>query len=140
MSKNKKHSQLGMNPSTAQGRLVKDILWNLILKTNQHLCCKCNKEMSRETFSIEHLTPWLDSDDPVKLFFDLENISFSHLSCNVSDARKMQPTSLCGQIAKYSRGCRCALCKESARLDRQKYPRYRGKKVKEVGAQGANEA
>jgi len=45
--------------------------------------------MSRETFSIEHVIPWLDSEDPVKLFFDLDNISFSHLKCNVEDARKV---------------------------------------------------
>lgn len=76
-----------MNPSTAQNRLIKDILWSLILQTNQHICCKCDKEMTRETFSIEHVKPWLDSENPIKLFFDLNNISFSHLSCNISDAR-----------------------------------------------------
>lgn len=85
---NKKHSQLGMNPSTAQHRLVKDILWSLIVKTNQHLCCKCNTEMSRDTFSIEHIEPWLDSKDPIGMFFDIKNISFSHKSCNFSTARR----------------------------------------------------
>lgn len=92
-----------MNPSTAQGRLVKDILWSLIVKTNQHICCKCNKEMSRDNFSIEHIIPWLDSEDPLKLFFDLENISFSHLSCNVSDARrphKIEDRNLAKEIAR----------------------------------------
>ena len=82
-----------MNPSTASGRLVKDILWSLLVETNKHLCCKCNKEMTRETYSIEHITPWLDSDDPVGLYFSLENISFSHLSCNISDARRPKPRS-----------------------------------------------
>jgi len=84
----KKKEQLGMNPSTASGRLVKDILWDLLVKTNQDSCCKCNKPMTRETFSIEHLKPWLDSDDPVSLYFDLNNISFSHMSCNFSDIRR----------------------------------------------------
>jgi hypothetical protein len=84
----KKHMQLGMNPSTAQHRLVKDILWKFIVETNNHNCCKCGELMSRDTFSIEHLTPWLDSEDPLKLFFDLDNISFSHLSCNMRDSRK----------------------------------------------------
>ena len=84
----KKHMQLGMNPSTAQHRLLKDILWSLIVKTNSHICCKCGEVMTRETFSIEHLVPWLDSEDPIKLFFDLDNISFSHLSCNVKDSRR----------------------------------------------------
>ena len=83
----KKKLQLGMNPSTASGRLVKDVLWRLIQQTNQCTCCKCGEPMSRETFSIEHIVPWLDSEDPVGLYFDLENISFSHLRCNVADSR-----------------------------------------------------
>lgn len=86
---NKKALQLGMNPSTAQGRLVKDILWSLVVETNKHSCIKCGELMNRETFSIEHVKPWLDSDDPVVLFFDISNIAFSHLKCNISDARKV---------------------------------------------------
>lgn len=84
----KKNEQLGMHASTAQNRLVKDILWKLLIDTEQTACCKCGKPMCRKTFSIEHIVPWLDSADPVGLFFDLENISFSHLRCNLADARK----------------------------------------------------
>jgi hypothetical protein len=84
----KKKQQLGMNPSTAANRLVKDILWKLIQDSGKDLCCKCGANMSRETFSIEHVVPWLDSEDPVGLYFDLDNISFSHLKCNVADGRK----------------------------------------------------
>lgn len=84
----KKKSQLGMNPSTAAARLVKDVLWHLVMQTGMDECCKCGEKMERETFSIEHLKPWLDSDDPVGLFFDIANIGFSHLRCNIADARK----------------------------------------------------
>ncbi len=84
----KKKLQLGMNPSTASGRLVKDILWDFIKKTNQDFCCKCGKVMARETFSIEHITPWLDSENPVEKYFDLSNISFSHICCNLEDSRR----------------------------------------------------
>lgn len=83
----KKKMQLGMNPSTAANRLVKDVLWKLIVETSRDKCCKCGEQMSRDTFSIEHVEPWLDSDNPVKLYFDLDNISFSHLRCNREDAR-----------------------------------------------------
>lgn len=83
----KKRSQLGMNPSTASGRLVKDLLWRFIQQAGQDTCCKCGDPMSRETFSIEHVVPWLDSEDPVSRYFDPENISYSHLLCNVSDIR-----------------------------------------------------
>ncbi len=106
----KKKMQLGMNPSTASGRLVKDILWKLIEQTNQNICCKCGNPMSRDTFSIEHITPWLDSGDPVGLYFDLDNIGFSHHSCNVSDRRDTRELKPCGTTAAYDRGCRCTMC------------------------------
>ena len=83
----KKQQQLGMNPSTAAGRLVKDILYKFVVDTGQNACYHCGSQMSRETFSIEHKEPWLDSDDPKGLYFDLDNISFSHQSCNSSAAR-----------------------------------------------------
>lgn len=84
----KKKKQLGMNPSTASHRLVKDILWNFIVYAGRDRCFRCGKKMTRETFSIEHKAPWLDSEDPVGLFFDIDNISFSHNSCNYSASRK----------------------------------------------------
>lgn len=131
----KKKIQLGMNPSTASGRLVKDLLWDLIKKTDQHHCCKCGLEMSRDSFSIEHIIPWLDSDDPVKLFFDLENISFSHHSCNVSDRRTNVKEYECGTRLKYSRGCRCHDCvKSNTEYSRAYYTKeYRKEKYNRTG-------
>ncbi len=67
---------------------MRDILWNFITKTNSDYCCRCGEKMERSNFSVEHLIPWLDSDDPVKLFFDMENISFSHYVCNNRAARR----------------------------------------------------
>ena len=87
MSKTKKAKQLGMNPSTASHRLVKDILFTLIAAYDD-TCCRCGEPMSRDTFSIEHKEAWLDSEDPVGLYFDMDNIDFSHLSCNIAAARR----------------------------------------------------
>lgn len=102
-----------MNPSTASGRLVKDILWSLIVKTEQDTCCKCGEPMKREDFSIEHVEPWLDSDDPIGKFFDLNNISFSHLSCNVADKRTgTRVRAGCPSHTAYGSGCRCEPCKD----------------------------
>jgi hypothetical protein len=84
---NKKKVQLGMNPSTASGRLVKDILFSLVCETGKNICFHCGKEMFRDSFSIEHKIPWLDSENALELFFDLKNISFSHLSCNIENRR-----------------------------------------------------
>ena len=118
----KKQHQLGMNPSTASHRLVKDTLWRLVVQAGQNLCYRCEEPMTRETFSIEHKEAWLDSCDPLGLYFDQENISFSHLSCNIKDSRSGRTPSGCGTEVRYDKGCRCALCKEAKRL--KKASRY----------------
>jgi hypothetical protein len=79
-----KHEQLGMNPSTASHRLVKDILYRLVIESGEK-CFRCGEELTRDTFSIEHKVSWLHSSDPVNLFFDQSNIAFSHLKCNVEN-------------------------------------------------------
>lgn len=38
---NVKHAQLGINPSTASNRLVKDILFSLIVETGKDICFQC---------------------------------------------------------------------------------------------------
>ena len=81
----KKQLQLGMNPSTASGRLVKDLLFNFV---KGKLCCHCGTLMTRDNFSIEHVEPWLDSENPVERYFNIDNIDYAHLSCNVKQARK----------------------------------------------------
>lgn len=79
--------QLGMNPSTASHRLLKDILWSFIARTN-FLCYHCAGRMTREDFSIEHKKPWLGTENPREMYFDLDNISFSHQKCNYAAARR----------------------------------------------------
>jgi hypothetical protein len=85
--KEKKTLQLGMNPSTASNRLVKDTLFRLAVEAG-HACYQCGETLVRDTFSIEHKKPWLDSDDPKGSFFDQGNIAFSHLHCNVGAGRR----------------------------------------------------
>lgn len=87
MEEDKKSRQLGMNPSTAQQRLVKDTLFRLAVETG-HVCYRCGEPLIRETFSIEHKEAWLDSPDPKGLFFDQGNIAFSHSSCNSGAGRR----------------------------------------------------
>lgn len=117
----KKKEQLGMNPGTASYHLFKDVFWMMLQETNRGTCCKCGKLMTRESFSIEHLEPWLDSVDPTKIFFDLENIGFSHLKCNVESARPRSKTAKCGSAWKYRSGCRCAVCLESRAKSKRDY-------------------
>lgn len=82
----KKSAQLGMNVSTAGGRLTKDLLFQFVVNSGAK-CHRCGGELTRDTFSVDHIIPWLHTDEPVKSFFDLSNIAYSHLSCNCGEAR-----------------------------------------------------
>jgi hypothetical protein len=84
----KKEEQLGMSYGKANNILIRNIIWNFVVKSNMNFCYHCSGELNRENFSIEHIEPWLDSENPLELFFDIKNISFSHHSCNVGNSRK----------------------------------------------------
>lgn len=73
--------------------------------------------MTRQTFSIEHKEPWLDSADPLGMYFDMANISFSHISCNTSEARRKPRKDPSRPedhgVTLYRQGCRCEVCKNA---------------------------
>lgn len=85
--KSSQKEQLGMNPSTASGRLVKDLLFRFVVESG-YRCFRCGEELTRDTFSVDHKVPWLHSEAPVELYFDLDNVSFSHFTCNSAAARR----------------------------------------------------
>lgn len=89
-SKNEKNKQLGMDAGTAYYRLKQDVLWSLIVRCGLQRCYVCGEDMCRKTFSIEHIKPWLHSETPVDLFWDMDNIAFSHVSCNYGRRRRPQ--------------------------------------------------
>jgi hypothetical protein len=82
----KKKSQLGMHQSSADRKLMRNLLFSFIISAG-HRCYRCGGVLTRETFSLDHKVDWLDSTDPIGLFFDVSNIAFSHLSCNKSAGR-----------------------------------------------------
>lgn len=117
---NKKHIQLGIPSGTASNRLKKLIMFNLLKQLNKNFCHQCGSEIeSEDQLSIEHKVPWLDSENPVKNFFDLQNIAFSHHSCNCSAARR--PNHGHPSFRAYNAGCRCEKCTELQREKKQKY-------------------
>jgi hypothetical protein len=90
-SNEKKTLQLGMSVGTATHRLRKQIMMMLVAKCSLDLCYRCgNKICNPEDLSVEHKQPWLDVSPA--LFWNIDNIAFSHLSCNVSAARKHKVT------------------------------------------------
>ena len=86
MSNAKRKAQLlGMPFGTANGRLKKMLLFKLAGALGWLGCYRCDQGTikSIEDFSIEHKEAWLTANDPVKAFFDLDNIAFSHIKCNI---------------------------------------------------------
>ena len=90
----KKSSQLGMSLGTACHRLRKSIMFLLAQQAGRDICVRCGKKIETvDDLTIEHIKPWLDVD--ASLFWDLNNVGFSHSRCNVSD-RKHGPPSFVG--------------------------------------------
>lgn len=76
--------QLGMPFATARQRLIKALLFDAVCKLNQNVCFKCSKQIEKiEDFTIEHKQPWLHVS--ADLFWNLNNIAFSHFGCNRPD-------------------------------------------------------
>ena len=89
MLKETKDKLLGQSFGSASNRLRKTILYSMLCgKVYDPDCFRCGQQIdSIEDLSIEHKVPWQSAPDPQASFFDLENIAFSHLSCN-SGARQ----------------------------------------------------
>lgn len=113
----KKYEQLGQPYGTAAAKLRKLILFSFLSKYGNNVCYQCNGIIkSANELSIEHKIPWLDSEDPIGLYFDLENIAFSHRSCNYAARRSPTEgttTAKHGTLTMYRRGCRCTNCQNA---------------------------
>lgn len=66
-------------------RLRRTIVWSLLVELNRTSCFRCEKEMSIDTYSIDHVVPWRPNSK--ELFESLKNIAWSHRSCNSSASR-----------------------------------------------------
>ncbi len=77
----KKGEQLGMPFGTAMHKLRKSITFHLLQKLGENICYVCKETIDTvDELSYEHKVPW-EGIDP-ELFWDLDNIAFSHLWCN----------------------------------------------------------
>jgi hypothetical protein len=80
---------LGEKLSTAKSKLNKLLMFELVKKCNMDTCFRCGEKIDNiEEFTIDHKESWLLSDDPAKLFYDIENIAFSHPQCNYEAGTK----------------------------------------------------
>ena len=79
----KDNELLGGNFSAARRELHKKILYALIVALELNRCFRCGLSIDKEEdLSIEHKVSWRLSKTPKETFFDLNNIAFSHISCN----------------------------------------------------------
>ena len=77
--------QLGMSLGTASGRLRKMLLFRQLKKHNENVCSRCNQPIDTiDELSMEHIKPWEGRSSD--LFWDLDNVAFSHRRCNVAFA------------------------------------------------------
>jgi hypothetical protein len=72
-----------MSISTASYRLKKLVLLDLVQRVGRDYCHHCAGQITTpEQLSIEHMVSWLYRD--ANLFWDLTNVTFSHLACNTT--------------------------------------------------------
>ena len=86
MSNKKKNDTLGMPHGTAANKLRKTVLFHLLKKLGEDTCFRCNEQIvNLEDLSMEHKKPWegISAD----LFWDINNIAFAHLRCNIRNHR-----------------------------------------------------
>lgn len=101
--------QLGMPHGTANHYLRKQVLFKYIKLAGDNFCYKCGKEIiSSDTLSIEHKEPWEGRD--ADLFWDLDNIAFSHVQCNRPHKYTERERDAHGNVW-------CPVCKQFKSLD-----------------------
>ena len=134
----KKAMVLGMAFGTANGQLRKRILFSLVRTYGLSDCFRCGDPITCPSdFSIEHKMPWLTADSPMEAFFDLDNIAFSHLRCNVGAANREKTRCPKGHeytgdnTARDNRGSRnCKECKRARDRRHYKTDKYRERRKK----------
>ena len=85
----RKNELLGMNHGTATHRLRKAIMFQMVKRLGEDICSRCGEKIENiDDLSIEHLRAWQLAEDPVIAFFDLNNVAFSHLRCNIKASIK----------------------------------------------------
>lgn len=73
--------QLGISYNTARYRLNRLIMFDFAKRLGLDNCYRCGLKIeSIDDFTVDHKERWLNVDP--KLFWDMNNIAFSHQRCN----------------------------------------------------------
>lgn len=115
-------TQLGMSHGHASSRLKKQLLFSYIQRCGDDICYRCKQPIdSIEKFSIDHIEPWFRND--TALFWDLNNIAFSHLSCNIAEGNQRRKSIIVSPVGQSW----CGRCKQHLPIEKfNKGRRYNG--------------
>lgn len=81
---------LGIAYGTARAQLRKALLLRLAQKLGEDKCYRCERPiLTPHEMSIDHKETWFRIDPA--LFWDLDNVAFSHLRCNTADRHPCTP-------------------------------------------------
>lgn len=73
----------------ASYQLFKTLFYHLVCEVKGNSCYRCGLPiLTVRELSIDHKEAWQASQNPKETFFDLNNIAYSHLVCNVKAGRK----------------------------------------------------
>lgn len=75
-----------MRPGKARNILVKMLLFKMAQQLGIDICFRCGEKLDVSSLSIDHKLPWLHTSSD--LYWDLDNIAFSHNGCNSRAARR----------------------------------------------------
>ena len=103
---------LGEPHGTASGKLRKMLLFKYVQLAGHDVCYRCSRKIeSVSDISIEHKTSWQLAAAPRSAFFNLGDIVFSHLRCNVEASNRFVPPRKEHGSSGYARGCKCTVCR-----------------------------
>ncbi len=132
----KKALQLGMSIGKAAAILKKNVMFVLVRNCGLDICYRCEKSINTaDELSIEHKENWMNSSDPAGIFFNLDNITFSHRSCNIKASKLMPPGTPKAEhpsATMYAYGCRCEGCKVAHTEKNRKYYESKNSKRRKV--------
>ena len=87
-TKQRKAELLGMPVGTAEKHLRKSVIHELARQLGKNLCCRCGSEIAEpDELALVHVQGWEES--PAQ-FWDLNNVAFSHASCQAERSGKRQ--------------------------------------------------
>lgn len=87
----KREELLEMSLGKARNIMIKSLLFDLAGKCGLNNCYRCGGEIKNvDDFHIDHKESWINHPNGKKLYFDVNNLAFSHGWCNVAEGGKTQ--------------------------------------------------